>query len=375
MKRAPTRLQLPSGTFELQRYPARRRETLQAWCAADLLLLEAVDALPSSPKTLLVVNDEFGALSLALTPLAAWTDSSLAMTALRRNEQANDVSTTPIVWSTELPPAADVVVMRVPKHLPYFHQQLAVLSATLQPGSRVMAGGMDKHLSSHTASAMEQWIGPTTRHPGQRKARIFSAVLESTQKSAPPAACHYHVDELDAELSSMVNVFSANSLDIGSRFLLSQLGRLSPGQRLVDLACGNGVLGLAAYRTGLAQQVTFCDESAMAIASARDNAGRLFPAANGAFDFFHGDGLNGLDPLSADLVLCNPPFHQGHVVDEYAGRRLLAQCPRHLAPGGGLCLVANRHLAYRPTLSKQFKEVSVLAENSKFTVYLARSPR
>ncbi|MGB1141589.1 MAG: hypothetical protein ACPG1A_11865, partial [Halioglobus sp.] len=96
MKRAPTRLQLPSGTFELQRYPARRRETLQAWCAADLLLLEAVDALPSSPKTLLVVNDEFGALSLALTPLAAWTDSSLAMTALRRNEQANDVSTTPI---------------------------------------------------------------------------------------------------------------------------------------------------------------------------------------------------------------------------------------------------------------------------------------
>lgn len=379
MDEAPTALNTPFGTFELKRYPTRRRESLQAWCAADILLLEEVHRLSVPGADTLVVNDDFGALCLALSPRGLWTDSSLAVTALRRNESANGAGATAVIWATEAPPDGPaLVVLRVPKSLSLFHYQLATLAATQAPGTRVIAGGMDKHLSAHTAAAMETWLGPTTRHPGKRKARIFSATLSQKAPTPDALAAHdraYRSDVLAADLVSRPGVFSGAAPDIGTRLLLSYLPDLTPADTVVDLACGNGVLGLAAFHLGLARQVLFCDESSLAIASARDNAARLFPDARERLRFLHGDGLRPARELRADLILCNPPFHQGHLVDEYTGRRLLAQCPDRLAPGGRLCLVANRHLRYRPLLSKRFREVSRLADNDKFTVYLASSPR
>jgi 16S rRNA G1207 methylase RsmC len=142
-------------------------------------------------------------------------------------------------------------------------------------------------------------------------------------------------------------------------------------EELVDLACGNGVIGLVAYRRGLARNVTFCDESAMAIASARENAARIFPDDAGNLGFFHGDGLRHYPGRPPKLVLCNPPFHDQHNVDAAAGRRLLRQASRILANGGKLCLVANRHLDYASTLRRDFDQVSRLASNRKFIVWLA----
>ena len=54
--------QTPFGAFRLTRYPARREEPLQAWCAADLLLLEEIHRLETPGTDILVVNDEHGAL-------------------------------------------------------------------------------------------------------------------------------------------------------------------------------------------------------------------------------------------------------------------------------------------------------------------------
>ncbi|MCB2068942.1 MAG: methyltransferase, partial [Ottowia sp.] len=98
--------------------------------------------------------------------------------------------------------------------------------------------------------------------------------------------------------------------------------------------------------------LVFADESAMAIASARGNVARLVPDLAGDCRFHHGDGLLAYTGAAAGLILCNPPFHLNHAVDEYAGRRLAAQCAAHLAPGGVLCLVANRHLDYTPVLRR-----------------------
>ena len=42
MSSADTRYVTPYGEFEMRRYPLRRSEPLQAWCAADTLLLEDI---------------------------------------------------------------------------------------------------------------------------------------------------------------------------------------------------------------------------------------------------------------------------------------------------------------------------------------------
>jgi 23S rRNA (guanine1835-N2)-methyltransferase len=361
----------PFGDFQLHRYPARRDEPLRAWCAADLLLLEELHRRGIPGADVLVVNDEHAALCVALGARGLWTDSALSALALEQNLAANHASDVPVIWSTQEPPAvATAVVMRVPKLLPYFEYQLAWLQQHFPSGTVVLAAGMDKHLSPRTAHLLERYIGPTERHPGQRKARLFSASLEKQPLPVVPKIASYHCDALGSELEAMPNVFSQEKLDGGSRLLLQQLIDIPPAATLLDLACGNGVLGLTAFKQGLAAKVIFADESAMAVASARNNSARLFPGVS--FEFHHGDGLADYRGAAADLILCNPPFHLNHAVDEYAGRRLLRQCARHLQPGGRLCLVANQHLDYLPSLKRNFSRVETLAHDRRFVVWMAR---
>lgn len=362
----------PFGTFNLARYPSRPAETLLAWCSADMLLLEEAHRRAVPGAKTLVVNDVYGALCVALEPEALWTDSALAAIALQRNADANARAPTPVQWSTQAPVAApELVVMRVPKLRPLFEYQLAALARCVPPGVTILAAGMDKHLSPHTAQLLEHWIGPTERHPGQRKARLFSAVRDHRVAPEYEPSASYVCEPLDAPLQGLPNVFSRDRLDGGTRLLLEYLDQVPAVDSAIDLACGNGVLGLVALSRGLARTVVFCDESAMAVASAERNACRLFPAGGNCFSVHHGDGLRGYAGEPVQLILCNPPFHQEHTVNELAGRHLLARCSRHLQPGGRLYLVANRHLNYMPLLRREFQRVEICARNAKFTVLMA----
>ena len=56
------------GKFSLQRLPARKRELLRAWDAADEYILKHLqdNALPEVGDRILIINDSFGALTVAL---------------------------------------------------------------------------------------------------------------------------------------------------------------------------------------------------------------------------------------------------------------------------------------------------------------------
>ncbi|QIB67438.1 methyltransferase [Kineobactrum salinum] len=363
----------PFGRFNLIRYPARRKEMLRAWCGADTLLLETVAESGLGTAFVLTVNDEHGALSLPLAATALWTDSALAALALEANRQRNASPPPAIIWSVDLPTAPlPLVVLRVPKHKALLEYQLSRLAPLMPDGARLLAAGMDKHLPADTRVTIECYIGPTDCLPGRHKAHCFSARRDDRVAAPIEAWTQYRCEPLGANLASLPGVFSRARLDSGSRLLLEQLEQLRPVQRLADLACGNGVLGLAALQRGLARELLFCDESAMALASARVNLERLAPEMVASAVFHHGDGLRDWKGPAAQLILCNPPFHLQHTVDDYAGRRLLAQAATALAPAGELCLVANRHLDYRPALQPHFSQIRELARNRKFTVYLAR---
>lgn len=368
MSAAATRFDCPQGRFQLRRYPHRTRETLQAWCAADSLLLdEAVQHAHSGASTL-VVNDEHGALCTALQPRTLWTDSWLAADAARHNLRDNRREPVQVLWSTQPPPDADLVLMRIPKSLPYFEYQLASLAAELPEGALLLAAGMDKHLSPHTAATLERLFGPCQRFPGRHKARLFAATRRGGPSQPLPPPAEYRTPTLPLPLMAHCNVFSHDRLDNGTRLLLSVLGQQAPARRAVDLACGNGVVGLHLLHWGIAETVLFCDESAMAIDSVTLNLPEQWRAQA---EMHHGDGLQG-NSTSADLVVLNPPFHLGHVVDEYAGRRLISQAHDTLLPGGRLILVFNNHLKYRSLLRRQFDETAELARDNKFSVVLAK---
>ncbi len=363
----------PFDPFRLRQYPPAKQG--RAYNSADTLLLEAALAGGYVADQTLVVNDEFGALCVALHAGALWTDSWLASLSLDNNLTDNGAAEIKVFWSTDdlsnrmAENAYTAVLMKVPKQLAYFQYQLSQLSLLLAAGTPVLVAGMDKHLSPGTADLLETYIGPTARHRGQHKARLFSATRDGRR---PPPYCgtgKYHCETLNSTLISLPNVFAREKMDIGSRFLLQNLDKLEPVEALIDLACGNGIIGLCALHRGLCKDLLLCDESAMAIASARVNANTLFPGQPIAFH--HGDGLLNYTGDPAQLIVCNPPFHLNHAVDETVGRRLLVQAASRLCEGGVLCLVANRHLNYLPVLKRQFKRVEKLAQNGKFIVWKA----
>jgi 23S rRNA (guanine1835-N2)-methyltransferase len=363
----------PFGSFDLRRYPIRPREQLRAWNGADLLLLEYAREQAVSADKILVVNDDFGALGIPLMGCSIWTDSQLAMEAIGRNNQRLGRAPASIIPASEKPGVDfELVLLRIPKQLSLLRYQLAILQQQLKPGTVVACAGMDKHLPRAIAASIEAIIGSTQRHRGQRKARLFSTHLEKTPQPAPVGMRQIECAGLAHSIEVFPNVFSGEQLDPGSRLLLEQFAQLPAAEHIVDLCCGCGVLGLVAMAQFPAARLHFLDESDLAIANARHNVQRLHPQRLCTTSFLRADGLRGYDAPAPGLILCNPPFHQQYVSDDYIGRRLLKQAARILAPGGQLWLVANRHLPYASTLRGSFSKVEKQAGDSRYIVWRAQ---
>jgi 16S rRNA (guanine1207-N2)-methyltransferase len=73
-------------------------------------------------------------------------------------------------------------------------------------------------------------------------------------------------------------------------------------------------------------------------------------------------------PQAYDVIVSNPPFHQGRADEPWLGLAFIAAAAAALRPGGSLWLVANRHLPYEAALSSGFAHVRTVREDAGFKV-------
>ena len=368
-------LETRHAKVELIRLPQRRRELLRAWDAADEYLLDTL-APPSGPP--LIVNDNFGALAVSLAAYHPWSrsDSWLAHRATAINLTRNDWPEEQVRLIDSLKPfqcRPSVVLMRVPRHLDLLAFQLFELRPLVAAGAPLLLGGMVKHLPAAVWSLAESLIGPTHTLLARKKARVIQVSCDPTLRpQAPSSLAGYDLEEEGLHLEAWPNVFSRQRLDIGSRFFIEQLPRDDFDGELVDLGCGNGVVGLVAARRYPKARIHFVDESWMAVRSAESNYRRHFgdrPAR-----FVWGDGLADYAPGSVQRVFCNPPFHQQQVVGDQLARQLFRQAFNALERGGELWVVGNRHLGYHKRLRQLFGNCRLVASNAKFVVLMSFKP-
>jgi len=372
------------------RRPGNHASGLRGWDAADELLLgHGLDTLAGlksegrgSPRVL-ILDDQFGALTLGFSEFSPVTlaESATLASALRANHRLNPTRDTrlsasfaePVSWINPPKNGFDLVIMRIPRQTDYLAWLLRWVNQVLDPSGLIIAGGMIKHLPASSAEVFDELVNPRTVTRARKKARVI--VSEPGAKTLAGWSDQwqgYHLPEPGLRVDALPAVFSRRKLDIGTRELLpfvrQQAGLLAPGSRVLDLACGNGVLGLVALAQRQDLDVTFSDVSSQAVISTRYNVERRFPGAT--VHFAHSDGL----PAAAsgfDLILLNPPFHEGGVVGDHIALTLFEQSAGMLAPGGRLLLVGNRHLGYHHTLKHSFRRVHQLASTPKFVVFEA----
>lgn len=363
-----TRLAHAGVTLRLRRWPRRRNETLRAWDGADLYLLDEMAAHGAAGW--LVLNDQCGALALAHPACHSSGDSWLARAAWLGNADDNQIAVASDAWrwpDTAWPVAPEGVVVRVPKQLALLEYQLWRIATELPVGTPVWLAWMDKHLPGNLLALVRRYLPELQLLRGRYKAHGLQAAVTGEAVPAPPYPSRVEVPEMGWTLLAHAGVFAQSQLDIGARRFMQHVPAGRTG-RIVDLGCGNGVIGLLAAQRNPAAEVIFCDESWQAIQSARENAARY---ARSAVAFHLGNGLDGLAG-EFDLVLLNPPFHRGHAVDDGVAKVLFKQAAGKLAPGGELRVIGNRHLRYEVPLRRYFGAVSVLEQGPKFTVFSAR---
>jgi 23S rRNA (guanine1835-N2)-methyltransferase len=373
------RLTVAQGEFQLNRLPKRPKELLRAWDAADEYLL---DTLAEQPKLLdgariLIVNDSFGALAVALSAYQPYaiSDSYLSQQATRLNLVANYLpeQNVGLMSSLDMPEGVfDLVLIKVPKTLALLEDELIRLRPHLTTSTRIIVAGMVKALPSSVWKLLERLIGPTTTSLAKKKARLIFASLDSGLiVPHSPYPVSYQLENTEYLISNHANVFSRDSLDIGTRFFLQHLPARHDACDIIDLGCGNGLVGLIAAERCPEATVHFVDESFMAVASAQDNFYRAFGDRRAA-TFRVGDGLMDVESQSADLILCNPPFHQQNTVGDQIAVSLFKQSKRVLRKGGELWVIGNRHLDYHSYLDRLFGGHAVIAANSKFVIVKAK---
>jgi len=371
-------LETPFGSFKLERVPTTTKGDLRAWDAADELLLLTLfkdySDLLTATNSILIINDSFGALSIALNEkkVHCWSDSHISKLATEKNISLNNLSASPtFISSTEAPPEIyNVVILKIPKTTALLEDQLYTLKAHINSETIIIAGAMSKHIHTSTLKYFEKIIGTTTTSRATKKARLVFATNDTEVSSSSPYPKVINIPEYDLSLSNHANVFSQNQLDIGARFFIENLKKCPSANHIIDLGCGNGVLGIMAQRIQEQAKISFIDESYMAVHSSKTNYSLNVSSSTNIPKpaFIVSDSFNQYNNNKADLILCNPPFHQAHSVGDHIAWEMFTQSKTQLNKDGEIWVIGNRHLRYHIKLKKLFGNCRTVASNKKFVL-------
>ena len=203
-----------------------------------------------------------------------------------------------------------------------------------------------------------------------KKARLINGTFTKPALADTAQTLSWKLEGTDWTIHNHANVFSRTGLDIGARFFMGHLPENLEGE-IVDLGCGNGVLGMTLLAKNPEASVVFVDESPMAVASSRLNVETNLPDALDRSEFMINNALSGVEPFRFNAVFCNPPFHQKHALTDNIAWEMFHHARRCLKINGELYIVANRHLDYFHKLKKIFGNCETIATNNKFVILKA----
>lgn len=301
---------------------------------ADRLLLDEAAPLLAgvAPGAVAVVDDRYGALTLGAALLTGarpaggrvrvHQDACTAEAALDANARAAGTATAydRHGLDAELLAGARVVLLRLPRGLAALRDVAEHVAREAGPDVVLLGSARVKHMTRAMNDVLAESFGEVRASLARGKSRVLVA---SAPRPARPLTYPVVTDLADVGLrvAAFGAAFAGAGLDLGTRFLLDRLGAddgPTPGGQgaaprdVVDLGCGTGLLAAWAARRWPDAQVVAADRSDAAVRSTA-----LTARENGVADrvrTVRDDAGATLADASADVVLLNPPFHDGAAV-------------------------------------------------------------
>jgi len=275
-------------------------------------------------------------------------------------------------------PGADeissTVILHLPREKELLRMMLHALSSAMQPRSCLWLVGDNKAGIKSAKRYLDGNFRQVSKLDAARHCGLFEArmPLSGEPFSLDSYQAQWPVSFADGLVNvvSLPGVFTHGRLDQGSRLLLKTLESLRPAGRVLDFACGSGVIGCSLLAAGSDATLTLLDVSALAIKSSH-----LTLTLNGLrATVLPSDGLSQLQG-TFDWIISNPPFHRGIHNDLEIAALFFAEAGTFLAENGRIVIVCNRHLPYASWLQNHFGHVEQLEADDQFTVILAARPR
>jgi len=267
-------------------------------------------------------------------------------------------------------------IYRISKEKPVVHHIINEAWRVLAPGGELVLSGLKQE-------GIKTFIERAGGLFGNAQSRKVGTVYLGTalKHHAAPApepldSKHYSalrlIETPQLDFYSKPGLFGWDKIDQGSAFLVEQLPRILQGAgrqptSLLDLGCGYGYLSIMTRDLALERRVATDNNAAALLAMARNAEYYALPVDVVA------DDCGGQLAPGFDLILCNPPFHQGFSVDGALADKFLRQTRRLLSAQGMAVFVVNQFIALERAAQKYFQVIEPAGRNPSFKlIRLAR---
>lgn len=267
------------------------------------------------------------------------------------------------------PPAGpfDAATLRLPRAKDELHMSVHAMAASLRAGARMwLYGARDEGVRSAMPFLEPLFEGVSTVSIGGR-CRVLGAVRSSVSTGLKGVLTDWTrvtrvmMPDSPREWTSYPGVFAHGKVDAGTSALFEVVASLPKGGRVLDFACGSGLIGAAVASSDPSASVEFLDADAVALEAVSRNV----PDAHVTLS----DGYAGVAGRAYDVIVSNPPYHDGKAESGRMLERLVTGAPHHLKPGGALLFVTQRRLRVESLLKSTFAVTEIVLDRGLYRVW------
>ena len=256
-------------------------------------------------------------------------------------------------------------------------KEKAVVNHLINSAAEHLAKGGRLLLLGEKNSGIKTYAKTAAQHFGcsktlQKHGNAYLSIVQKVNGEADEPLDDSRYSELQQPealggLYSKPGQFGWNKIDTGSALLARHFATHLPREaaEIVDLGCGYGYLSSQAAALG-SVAITATDNNAAALLACAKN----FEVLGIRGGVVAGDAGSEVPSGSADVVICNPPFHQGFQVEGDLTDRFLQQAARILKKNGRALFVVNEFIPIARKAKGLFANITCIEKTQGFCIYL-----